>query len=77
MDHKFCLWDIKGSFIIYLKLVKDIKLKHFQMNHYDPSIANNIVEGDQMDLVYNVDNINISHMNSEVVDEIIERMNIT
>ena len=41
----------KEYFLFYLKLVKDINSKYFQLNPYAPCIKNNIIEGDHIDLV--------------------------
>ena len=56
--------------IFDINMVKSIKLKVFQINPYYLSIFNRTIEADQMNLVWNVDDMDISHMNSYVVSEI-------
>ena len=61
---------MKVDMIFDINMVKSIKLKVFQINPYYLSIFNRTIEADQMNLVWNVDDMDISHMNSYVVSEI-------
>ena len=46
---------------VYLKLAIDLKNNGFIMNSYDPCVAKKMVKGEAMTLVWNVDNIKVSH----------------
>ena len=61
---------MKTDLLFYLKLVKDLKSKVLQLNIYDSCVVNKIIERDRIYLVWNVDAMEISHMKSEVLDEI-------
>ena len=55
---------VNYTLLFHLSLVKNLKSKYLQLNPYDPFVTNNIIEGYQMTLVYNVDDMNIWHMSS-------------
>jgi hypothetical protein len=46
----------------------------FKINDYDPCVANKIVNGKQITVVWHVDDLKISHVETKVVDEFIEQM---
>ena len=49
----------------YLRLVQDLKEFRFELNPYDPCVANRTVQGTQMTVTWHVDDLKVSH-NSEV-----------
>jgi hypothetical protein len=58
--------------LYYKKLVKSLKSKGFELNPYDPCVANKQVNGEQLNVCFHVDNCKISHLTPKVVDETIE-----
>ena len=63
---------LRSALLFYLKLVADLEGRGFRLNPYDPCVANKMIDGAQMTLTFHVDDIKISHRDSEVVDDIIE-----
>ena len=61
-----------SALLFYLKLVADLEGQGFHLNPYDPCVANKVVSGSQMTLTFQVDDIKISHQDSQQVDAIIE-----
>ncbi len=51
-----------SALLFYLKLVADLEGQGFQLNPYDPCVANKIVNGTQMTMTFHVDDIKISHV---------------
>jgi hypothetical protein len=54
------------------KFVKSLTDIGFIINHYDPCVANKIIEGKQMNICFHVDDCKLSHRNKKVMDTIIE-----
>jgi hypothetical protein len=48
------------------------KCHGFKINPYDPCVANKIVDGNQMTILYHVDDCKLSHINPKANDEMIE-----
>jgi hypothetical protein len=59
-----------ASLLYYKKFVKDITTIGFVLNPYDPCLANREVEGRQHTIIWHVDDIKASHINSKVNDEL-------
>ncbi len=55
-------------------MVKDLKEYGFQINPYDPCVANMEVNGKQLTVLWHVDDVKISHVESEVVGKFIDWM---
>jgi hypothetical protein len=62
---------LRSALLFYLKLVKDLIDYGFELNPYDPCIANKIVNGKQMTVAWHVDDLKVSHMEEAVVDGLI------
>ena len=45
--------------IFYQKLLKDMESQGLELNLYDPCVVNKMVNGKQMTIVYQVDDLNI------------------
>ena len=58
---------IKAALLFYIKFVKNLKSFGFQLNHYNPCVANKIVEGAQLTFVWHVDDLNVIHIDGGVV----------
>ena len=61
-----------SSLLFYRKLRKDLEDYGFVVNPYDPCVANKMVNGKQMTLVWHVDDIKASHKDKEAIDEFIK-----
>jgi hypothetical protein len=59
---------LRSALLFYLKLVKDLTDYGFELNPYDPCVANKMVDGKQMTVVWHVDDLKISHMSRSVID---------
>ena len=61
---------MKAALLFYLKFVKNIKSIGFELNPYDPCVANNIVDGAQLTVVWHLDYLKASHVDAVVVTRI-------
>ena len=61
-----------ASLLYYKKFVKDIKTIGFELNPYDPCLANRMVNGQQHTIAWHVDDIKASHVQSKVNDEFLK-----
>jgi len=60
---------IFSSLLFYKKFKKDVESIGFQVNHYEPCVANRLINGKQHTLAWHVDDIKSSHVDSRVNDE--------
>ena len=58
---------MKSALLFYLKFVKNLKSIGFVLNPYDPCVANKIVDGAQLTVVWHVDDLKVSHVDAGVV----------
>jgi hypothetical protein len=63
---------LKSALLFYKKLVGDLEGAGFKLNPYDPCVANKIVNGTQMTVIWHVDDLKISHKNPEAVTKVIK-----
>ena len=63
---------MKAALLYYRCFLGDIKSEGFELNPYDPCIANKIVAGHQLTLLWHVDDIKMSHLDKPVIDEFIQ-----
>ena len=52
---------LRSALLFYNKLQQDLETKDFIINLYDPCIANKMINGHQMTVVWHVDDLKISH----------------
>ena len=73
-----CLNAIYGtmvaSLLYYKKFVKSLKRHGFELNPYDPCVANRMVKEKQQTVCFHVDDCKISHIDSKVNDVFIEEL---
>ena len=62
---------IQSSLLCYKKFVRDIKAEGFELNPYDPCVANKMVEGKQLTLTWHVDDVKASHVKKRVIDDFV------
>ena len=58
---------MKSALLFYRKLVADLRSIGFDLNPYDPCVANKIVDGHQMTVCWHVDDLLIGHKNRDAV----------
>jgi len=52
---------LRSALLFYKKLVVDLEAYGFEINPYDPCVANKTVNGKQMTVVWHVDDLKVSH----------------
>ncbi len=52
---------VKSALLFYRKLIKELKEMGFEINPFDPCVANKIVDGTQMTVRWHIDDLMISH----------------
>jgi hypothetical protein len=57
--------------LYYRKFVKSLTDIDFIINTYDPCVAKNIIEGEQMTICFHVDDCKLSHHKKTVMDQMI------
>ena len=63
---------LQSALLFYQKLRHDLENVGFVVNPYDPCVANKMVEGSQLTVVWHVDDMKISHQKKKCVDKFIE-----
>ena len=58
---------MKAALLFYIKFVKNIKSIEFELNPYDPCVANKIVDGAQLTFVWHVNDLKVIHVDAGVV----------
>ena len=58
---------MKSALLFYRKLIKEQKEMGFEINPYDPCMANKLVEGNQMTVRWHVDDLMISQVNQNKI----------
>ena len=57
---------LQSSLLFYKKLRKDLESIQFEINPYDPCVANRMVNDKQHTVVWHVDDLKSSHVDEEV-----------
>ena len=65
---------LRSALLFYLKLVRDLEEFGFELNPYDPCVANKTVGGNQMTVHWHVDDLKVSHKSNLVITEFIRLM---
>jgi hypothetical protein len=63
---------LKAALLFYKKLARDLIGIGSKLNPYDPCVANKIVNGKQMTLCWHVDDMKISHYQTQKVDDFVK-----
>jgi hypothetical protein len=58
---------MKSALLFYKKLIKELKEMGFEINPYDPCVANKLVSGKQMTVRWHVDDLMISHIDKSEI----------
>ena len=65
---------LKAALLFYKKLVEVLTSWGFELNPYDPCVANKMINGKQCTILWHVDDLKISHEDPAEVTKIIEMM---
>ena len=63
---------LKEALLFYKKLVKDLISYGFELNFYDPCVANKMINGKQMTVIWRVDDFKISQQDSNEVTKFVQ-----
>jgi hypothetical protein len=63
---------LRSALLSYIKLVGDLELNGFELNPYDPCVANKTVAGKQFTVTWYADDLKLSHGISQEVTKTIE-----
>ncbi len=58
---------MKSALLFYRKLIKELKGMGFEINPYDPCVANKFVDGKQMTVRWHLDDLRISHVDQDKI----------
>ena len=61
-----------SAMLFYDKLTKALLSYSFELNPYNPCVANKIVNGEQLTVCWHVDDLKSSHINPKVNDEFLQ-----
>jgi hypothetical protein len=68
---------MKSALLFYRKLVSELKEMGFEINPYDPCVANKMVNGTQMTIRWHVDDLMMSHVSRDKIMKIVQEMKIS
>ena len=61
-----------ASLLYYRKFTKSLTGIGFELNPYNPCVANKMIDGKQMTICFHVDDCKLSHRKSTVMDDMIQ-----
>ena len=62
---------LKAALQFYKKFVENLCKFGFKVNDYDPCVANKIINGKQMTIIWHVDDAKISHVDKQGIEILI------
>jgi hypothetical protein len=65
---------MKSALLFYRKLIKELKEMGFEINPYDPCVANKVVNGTQMTVRWHVNDLMISHISQREILELVRHI---
>ena len=65
---------LKAALLFWENLSETLQEWGFKINLYDWCVANNMINGKQCTIGWHVDNLKISHIDLEVVDDILNKL---
>ena len=69
---KYSYGTFQDSLLLYHRMNRKLKEWGFELNTYDTCVSNNTMNGKQFTMLWHVDDLNISHVDSKAVDFIIK-----
>jgi hypothetical protein len=64
-----------SSLLFYRKLTADLEKYGFELNPYDPCVANKMVNKQQLTVSWHIDDLKVSHADTKTVDDFITWLN--
>jgi hypothetical protein len=65
---------MKSALLFYRKLVSELREMGFEINPYDPCVANKMVNGTQMTIRWHVDDLMISHLSQGEIMKVVRQI---
>ena len=65
---------LRSALLFYKKLRGDLKRMGFEVNPYDPCVANKMINGSQMTVTWHVDDLKISHKDEKELTKFISEL---
>ncbi len=65
---------MKSALLFYRKLVSKLQEMGFEINPYDPCVANKMVNGTQMTFKWHVDDLMKSHLSQDKIMKVVQGM---
>ncbi len=65
---------MKSALLFYRKLIKELTEMGFEINPYNPCVANKVVNGTQMTLRWHIDDLMISHISQRKILEFVRHI---
>jgi hypothetical protein len=65
---------MRSPLLFYLKLVDELIADGFELNPYDPCVANKMVNCKQMTVCWHVDDLKVSHVDSIELTKFVHRI---
>jgi hypothetical protein len=65
---------MKSALLFYKKLVGELQSVGFEINPYNPCVANKMVNGSQMTIRWHVDDLMISHKKQEEIMQVVQQI---
>ncbi len=65
---------MKSALLFYKKLVGELQSMGFEINPYNPCIANKMVNGSQMTIRWHVDDLMISNLKQEEIMQVVQQI---
>ena len=66
---------LRAALLFWESLKSQLEEWGFEQNPYDPCTMNKMVNGKQLTIVWHVDDLKISHVEKEVVEDVLNRLN--
>ena len=70
-SNKAIYGTLEASLLFWAKLSKSLKEMGYQINEYEWCVMNNSIDNKQFTILWHVDDLNISHVDSAVVSRVI------
>jgi hypothetical protein len=65
---------MKSALLFYRKLVSELREMGFEINPYDPCVANKMVNRTQMTIRWHVDDLMISHLSQDEIMKVVRQI---
>ena len=62
---------MKAALLFYQRFVGDLQSIGFEVNPYDPCVANKTVNNEQLTIIWHVDDLKISHKSEKTVTRMV------